>query len=113
MEIPDRQKFKEFWLQTQVKGDDVNETFSFAYESYEAKRSTNSMTILLLGLIGSGKSNTINSLFDKDITMAAEGVSVTRDIIDIAVSMPAQDLGILNSTVGNKMALLYARVEWA
>ena len=109
MEIPDRKNFREFGLQTQVKGDG-NETIKFAYESYEAKRSTNSVTILLLGLTGSGKSNTINSLFDKDITTVAEGTSVTKDIIDIVVSMPSEDLGISNSKVRQNLIRMLQKV---
>ena len=95
MEFPSRKKFKDFALFHQgAKG------LSYAWQSYQAGRSTNSISILLLGLSGAGKSHTINNLFAKTITEIGDGSSVTKEILEFILPMPSEEAGISNMTVG-------------
>lgn len=96
VEIPDRHAFLEFAQKNSRKG---YAALGSAWQSYNIKRSTNSATILLLGLTGVGKSHTINNLFASKITPVGEGVSCTKEILEFTLAMPSEHVGISNSKV--------------
>ncbi|CAG7633813.1 unnamed protein product, partial [Allacma fusca] len=96
IEIPDRDKFPSFAQRHMASGE---KGVGSAYQSYKAGRSTNTATILLLGMTGAGKSHTINNLFTKEITPVGEGVSCTKDIVEFTIEMPSENAGISNAKI--------------
>ncbi|CAL8136948.1 unnamed protein product [Orchesella dallaii] len=67
-------------------------------KSWRKKRSQKNAYILLLGSTGSGKSSTINLLFDNPtITKTGDFLSTTTDIHEYKVTMPIDELGLANT----------------
>ncbi|CAG7730083.1 unnamed protein product, partial [Allacma fusca] len=96
IEIPNRDKFPSFAQNNAASGE---KGVSAACDSYKLGRSTNTASILLLGMTGAGKSHTINNLFSKLITPVGDGVSCTKDIVEFTIQMPSQNLGISNAKI--------------
>ncbi|CAG8803258.1 5396_t:CDS:1, partial [Racocetra fulgida] len=67
-----------------------------AFNAVNLNLSTNHAYILLLGLSGSGKSSTINFLFNKDITVTGDGKSQTKETIEFKAEINDSRLRIKN-----------------
>ncbi|CAL8121548.1 unnamed protein product [Orchesella dallaii] len=69
-----------------------------AIQSRKKKRSPKNAYILVLGTTGSGKSSTINLLFDNPyITKSGDNISSTSDIIEFRLLVPIDELGLGNT----------------
>ncbi|CAL8067922.1 unnamed protein product [Orchesella dallaii] len=75
-----------------------HEGLKASVKSWQKKRSQKSAYILLLGSTGSGKSSTINLLFDNPtITKTGDFLSTTTHIHEYKVTMPIDELGLANT----------------
>ncbi|CAL8067910.1 unnamed protein product [Orchesella dallaii] len=75
-----------------------HEGLKASVKSWRKKRSQKNAYILLLGTTGSGKSSTINILFDNPtITKTGDYVSTTTDIHEYKVTIPIDELGLANT----------------
>ncbi|CAL8121544.1 unnamed protein product [Orchesella dallaii] len=69
-----------------------------AIKSRRNKRSSKNAYILLLGTIGSGKTCTMNLLFDNPyITKSRDNVSTTTNILEFRMPIPLDELGLKNT----------------
>ncbi|XP_037042297.1 uncharacterized protein LOC119078725 [Bradysia coprophila] len=96
IQVPDRKDFSTFARYNASNG---YIALGPAYQSYKIKRSTNSVTLLLLGLSGAGKSHIVNNIFNTPITSVGEGVSCTKEILEFVIELPSENLGISNSEI--------------
>ncbi|CAG8581802.1 87_t:CDS:2, partial [Racocetra fulgida] len=67
-----------------------------AFNAVKLKLSPNNAYILLLGISGSGKSSTINFLFNKEITLTGDGKSQTKETTEFKAKINDLRLGIKN-----------------
>lgn len=68
--------------------------------SLKAHRASNEAIIFLYGVTGSGKSSTLNHLFDKNLLDTSENKSCTKDAVEYAVTMTSEKCKISNLEIG-------------
>ncbi|KAI6660462.1 hypothetical protein LOD99_14047 [Oopsacas minuta] len=68
--------------------------------SLRAHRASNEAIIFLYGVTGSGKSSTLNHLFNRDLLSTSDTQSCTKDVAEYAVNMTSDDCKIHNLEIG-------------
>ena len=68
--------------------------------SLKAHRASNEAIIFLYGITGSGKSSTLNHLFDKDLLDTSDNKSCTKDAVEYVVTMTSKKCKITNLEIG-------------
>ncbi|XP_052105983.1 uncharacterized protein LOC127738687 isoform X2 [Mytilus californianus] len=65
-----------------------------AATAIQMKRSPNQVFLLLIGLSGSGKSSTVNYLFDKNVAKTGDSLSVTRSTTEYVLNLKSSEYKI-------------------
>ena len=68
--------------------------------SLRAHRASNEAIIFLYGVTGSGKSSTLNHLFDKDLLETSDNKSCTKDAVEYVVTLTSKKCKITNLEIG-------------